>query len=362
MSKVSVCLPVFNGRRFLRAAIETVLAQTHTDFELLISDDCSEDGSFEIAQQMAERDARIVAWRNKDRLGLFPNYNACIERVSGQFVKLFAQDDLFMPNTLAKHLELFSQNEGVTLITCARNIIGDDGALLDALGEFDEDRVISGDEVVESNLTKYCNWVGEPSCVSFPARLRGTGFDTTLFHYGDIDYWFRIVENGKLYYSSQPLCSFRRHEGSATRRNMRSMNFIADLAYLGEKYQSYLESKGVSREKYWERMIDVISPWVYAMVDDEGLTEPDSDDLVNPKHYDPETMARILKAIRHASMQALHKLTVENRRNESLVKDLESELFDSEEKLSNLLNSPITRASSAVRNVLTRLGPKPDAP
>lgn len=358
MPKVSVCLPVYNGRRFLRAAIETVLAQTHTDFELLVADDCSTDDSLAVVEELAARDKRIIVWKNPKNLGLFANYNACMERASGEYIKLFAQDDLFMPTTLESHLNIFEKNADIAMVTGSRNIIGDTGELLETLGEFDEDRLISGDEVIESNLTKYCNWVGEPSCVSFPTKLRDTGFDTTLFHYGDVEYWYRILEHGKLFYSTKPLCSFRRHEGSATRRNMRSMNFIVDLGYLGDKYQNFLERRGVSREKYWERMVETISPWVYSMVDDEGLREPDSTDLNDPRNYDPETMARVLKAIRYASMQALHKLTIERRRNESLVKDLETELFDTEEKLSNVLNSPVTRASTAVRNALQRLGSK----
>lgn len=358
MPKVSVCLPVYNGRRFLRAAIETVLAQTHTDFELLVADDCSADDSLAVVEELAVRDKRIIVWKNPKNLGLFANYNACMERASGEYIKLFAQDDLFMPTTLESHLNIFEKNADIAMVTGSRNIIGDTGELLETLGEFDEDRLLSGDEVIESNLTKYCNWVGEPSCVSFPTKLRSTGFDTTLFHYGDVEYWYRILEHGKLFYSTKPLCSFRRHEGSATRRNMRSLNFIVDLGYLGDKYQDFLERRGVSREKYWECMVETISPWVYSMVDDEGLREPDSTDLNDPRNYDPETMARVLKAIRYASMQALHKLTIERRRNESLVKDLETELFETEGKLSNVLNSPVTRASTAVRNALQRLGSK----
>ncbi|MBX9670744.1 MAG: glycosyltransferase [Candidatus Obscuribacterales bacterium] len=358
MPKISVCLPVFNGRRYLGEAIETVLGQTHQDFELLVADDCSTDDSLEIAREYAARDDRLIVWRNSNRLGLFPNYNATIERATGEIIKLFAQDDLLIPTCLERHAELLTNNPAVSLVTGSRTIIGDHGEVKGVVSQYDEDRLLSGDEVIEANITNYCNWIGEPSCVSFSANKRGTGFDTALFHYGDVEYWFRIMDGGMLYYSSEPFCSFRRHEGSATRRNMRSMNFIADLAYIGDKYESYLLSKSISRQMYWEKMIDTISYWVYSMVDDESLIEPDSTDLVDPDNYDPATMARILKAIRYASMLALHKLTVENLRNESLVKDMESELFNTEEKLSNILNSPVTRASSAVRNVLTRLGSK----
>ncbi len=358
MSKVSVCLPVFNGRRYLRAAIETVLVQTHSDFELLISDDCSDDDSLDIACELAARDKRIVVWRNEKRLGLFQNYNAAIERASGDYIKLFAQDDLFIPTTLETHLKLFRDNPSVTLVTGKRNIIGSDGQLMHTFGHFESDQLLSGDEVIEANLTNYCNWIGEPSCVSFPTQLRGTGFDTTLFHYGDVEYWFRLIENGSMYYTSQPLCSFRRHEGSATRRNMRSLNFIADLAYMGDKYRDYLDSKGVTRQRYWTKMVETISPWIYSMIDDEGLIEPDSSDLDDANHYDPQTMARILKAIRFTSLLALNKITVENQRSTALIKDIEDVLHDTEETLSNCLNNPVNRAGSVVRNVLTRLGSK----
>ncbi len=263
-----------------------------------------------------------------------------------------------IPTCLERHAELLTKNPNVSLATGSRTIIGGNGEVKGVVSQFDDDRLLTGDEVIEANITHYCNWIGEPSCVSFPADKRGTGFDTALLHYGDVEYWFRIIDGGMLYYSAEPFCSFRRHEGSATRRNMRSMNFIADLAYIGDKYEAYLVGKGVSRQKYWESMIDTISYWVYSMVDDEGLVEPDSTDLVKSDGYDPATMARILKAIRYASMLALHKLTVETLRNESLVKDIESELFQTEEKLSNIMNSPVTRASSVVRNVLTRLGSK----
>ena len=60
----------------------------------------------------------------------------------------------------------------------------------------------------------------------FRAEQRGTGFDTTLFHYGDIEYWFRIVQNSKMLYLADELCGFRRHSKSATSRNLSGMSEI----------------------------------------------------------------------------------------------------------------------------------------
>ena len=102
MPTVSICLPVYNGERFLREAIESVLAQTYEDYELLISDDLSQDSSLEIAHSYAKRDTRIIVSSNPKNLGLFANYNACQKLASGKYIKPFAQDDSTCPSYAGK--------------------------------------------------------------------------------------------------------------------------------------------------------------------------------------------------------------------------------------------------------------------
>ena len=96
MPTVSICLPVYNGETFIGEAIESVLAQTFDDYELLISDDGSEDSSLEIAHGYAKRDKRISAWKNPRNLGLFANYNACMNQARGKFINL-------LPRTIYSH-------------------------------------------------------------------------------------------------------------------------------------------------------------------------------------------------------------------------------------------------------------------
>src|SRR5580693_4962244 len=94
---VSVCLPVYNGANYLGQAIDSVLAQTFEDIELLIADDCSTDSTKEIIQEYSSKDKRVKSWTNPQNLKLFGNYNACIEKASGKYIKLYAHDDLFEP-------------------------------------------------------------------------------------------------------------------------------------------------------------------------------------------------------------------------------------------------------------------------
>ena len=113
--------PVYNGAKYLATSIESILQQTHNNFELLISDDCSVDQhSGHVIQKYAKQDNRIKAWTNEKNLGHYPNYNACLNRASGKYIKLFAQDDLLHPEFLERFVYVMNQNPKVSLVNCAR--------------------------------------------------------------------------------------------------------------------------------------------------------------------------------------------------------------------------------------------------
>lgn len=271
MVAVSVCLPVFNGARFLRAAIESVVGQSFVDFELVVCDDCSTDGSFEIASEFAGRDRRVKLVRNEANLGLFQNYNRCIELARGDYLKPFAQDDVLHPEMLAETVRVLDSHQDVALVSTAKQWVSAEGGVLETFRQFPRDTVVPGRDVIRYNLMRLTNWVGEPSTVLYRRAARGTGFDTALFHYGDIEYWFRIVEQANYYYLDRVLCSFRRHEGSATSKNLSGMYFALDVLRLGKKYREYLEEIGETPEHFLKRALEVAALNVDHLVRKEGL-------------------------------------------------------------------------------------------
>lgn len=98
--RVSVLLTAFNRERFIGPAIESVLVQTLTDFELLVVDDCSTDGTVEIAQRYL-LDPRVRLVRNERNRGQFPNRNYAATLARGEFLKYHDSDDLMYPHNLA---------------------------------------------------------------------------------------------------------------------------------------------------------------------------------------------------------------------------------------------------------------------
>jgi glycosyltransferase involved in cell wall biosynthesis len=94
-------MTAYNRQDFIAEAIESVLAQTFTDFELIIVDDCSKDCTVEIARSYAARDPRVQVHVNERNLGDYPNRNRAAEFATGEFIKYHDSDDLMYPHCLA---------------------------------------------------------------------------------------------------------------------------------------------------------------------------------------------------------------------------------------------------------------------
>lgn len=125
--RASIGLPVYNGENYLEEAIESILAQTFEDFELIISDDASTDTTEEICRAYADQDERIRYVRNKENLGVAPNFNLVFELSSGEYFKWAAQDDVCHPDLLLRCIEVLDRDPSVVLCYPLTMVIDDEG-------------------------------------------------------------------------------------------------------------------------------------------------------------------------------------------------------------------------------------------
>ncbi len=100
--RVTVGMPIYNGEAFVREALDSLLGQTLVDFELLISDNASEDATRAICEEYAGRDPRIRYVRSPKNVGAAPNYNVLVDRARGRFFKWAAHDDVLAPEFLER--------------------------------------------------------------------------------------------------------------------------------------------------------------------------------------------------------------------------------------------------------------------
>jgi glycosyltransferase involved in cell wall biosynthesis len=114
---VSIALPVYNGGPGLASVIASVLAQSHSRLELVISDNASTDETQEICRRFARSDRRLVYQRQPTNIGLLNNYISAAERSSGAYVRWIGDDDSLEPEYVARTLEAFAEDERRVVVT-----------------------------------------------------------------------------------------------------------------------------------------------------------------------------------------------------------------------------------------------------
>lgn len=203
-------MPTFNGARHVAEALESVLAQTYDDFELIVVDDCSSDDTWDIVQ--AVDDPRIARHRNEHNLGAEGNWNRVVGLARGTYVKVMGQDDVLRNDCLQAEVSILDDpaHADIDIVSSARTIIDDWGdpvgsprGFRGASGRIDGVRAIRACVRAGSNL------VGEPSAalVRASALERAGGFRGEYVI--DLDMWFRLLHHSDLYFVEEPLCSFR---------------------------------------------------------------------------------------------------------------------------------------------------------
>lgn len=130
MARVSIGVPVYSGERFLAEALESLLAQTFSDFELIIADNASTDATSEICHAYAALDHRIRYVRNESNIGVYRNCNRLIKLSKGQYFKLACADDLCHPELLARCVAVLDGDPTVVATYAKTRFIDQDGKRL----------------------------------------------------------------------------------------------------------------------------------------------------------------------------------------------------------------------------------------
>lgn len=129
--KVSIGVPVYNGEKYLREALDSLLCQEYDDFEIIVSDNASSDSTAGICREYAARDRRIHYHRNESNIGSAPNYRRVFDLARGEFFKWLAYDDRVHPRFIRRCLEEFeSAPSSVVLVYPQCELIDERGEVL----------------------------------------------------------------------------------------------------------------------------------------------------------------------------------------------------------------------------------------
>jgi glycosyltransferase involved in cell wall biosynthesis len=213
---VSVVTPFYNTAEYLAECIESVLAQTHGNFEYVLLDNCSTDGSTEIAERYARRDPRIRLLRNERLLPQMANFNEALRQISpdSRYCKLILADDALLPRCLTEMVALAEAHPSVSVVS-SYYLAGDDPR---PHGLRRETVVMSGREACRLHLIDGIFLFGSPSVVMYRSdlvRSRAPFFGETWFH-EDTKAMYEIMRDHDLGFVHQILTFMRVQADSVT--------------------------------------------------------------------------------------------------------------------------------------------------
>ncbi|MGQ9661181.1 MAG: glycosyltransferase [Kiritimatiellia bacterium] len=225
--RVSICLPNLNSVSFLEERIRSLVAQSLQDWELVVCDSGSDDGSWEFLQQFAQ-DPRVRLY-SVPRAGLYAGWNECLRRVTGEYVYIAPSDDTCAPTLLERLSTALDRHPAVDLAVCRYNRIDQHGKALPDLESPDVARFLGvwyrqphmRDGLAELiiSLCLGCQWNTMPA-VLFRRRLlaRAGLFSTEHLSYADAAWRVKALLHSDVIYIPERLASWRWHPQQATAR------------------------------------------------------------------------------------------------------------------------------------------------
>ena len=125
---LTIGLPVFNGAKFIEASVESILSQSFSDLELIISDNASTDDTEAVSRSIAGRDSRVTYHRNAANIGIAANFNLLVPLARGRLFKWATADDLLRPGYLERCVSLLDSDPSVVLAYTRTEFVDEDGA------------------------------------------------------------------------------------------------------------------------------------------------------------------------------------------------------------------------------------------
>lgn len=242
MPQISVILPVFNGGDYLKLSIESVLNQKDADFELIIVDDCSTDGSRQYLTTID--DPRVNLFQNSSNKGLFWNLNLLISKSKSELIKLWAQDDIMYPECLAHFINFYNNHPNIGFIYSKVRYINEYGT------HIKPERIDATPEIISTDLHarisfEYGCIAGNISntCLTRKALDKIGLFNEKMLISADFEMWVRIAQYFDVGFINKPLIDLRDHHKQLSRNERYYINHLIEDLQVYDILHAYVSSE-----------------------------------------------------------------------------------------------------------------------
>lgn len=238
---VSIVLPTYNGSRFIGSTIESVIAQTYTNWELLVVDDCSTDNVMAIVERYAALDNRIRLIRHECNRKLPASLNSGFAQSRGEYLTWISDDNYFHPDAISEMVGYLRRNPAVDMVYTDYEVVDESNRSVETIAVLPPEQLLRKNCVGASFLYKrsVMEAIGNYSGDSYMAE--------------DYDYWLRCFCEFRMEPYHKVLYYYRRHRSSLSCRHIRNVKRVANLVLLRHIHRV----KGISADHKAEALIRV---------------------------------------------------------------------------------------------------------
>ncbi|SDH86943.1 MULTISPECIES: glycosyltransferase family 2 protein [Winogradskyella] len=258
--KVSICIPTYNGVKFIAEAMDSAICQTYGNLEIIVSDDASIDGTLKIIETYKFKTSIPISVYHHEPNGIGANWNNCIKKAKGDYIKFLFQDDVLIPSCIEQMVNILEQNPKLGMVASKRKFIVEQDLTSDATKLWIEKygdlqrglhfKINKNVQIIDRSLFKsneflkppIKNKIGEPSAVLFRKSITDIiGFyREDLKQILDYEFCYRLLKKQDIAIINENLVKFRLHHNQAT--NVNSHSNISD-------YKTY--NRILLREYFW---------------------------------------------------------------------------------------------------------------
>ena len=214
---LSICLPTYNGEAYIEAALNSILDQSYTAFEVVIVDDGSTDRTLDLVCRV--QDPRLRVYQNQQRRGIPGNWNACIGLARGAYLCVFHQDDAMLPNNLARKMALLTSDPSLSLVHSRAETIIE----AEAPTRFGEWMEKADTDFVRDGIEYFRKLVLQDDCICAPTVIArremvvaAGGFNEALGYACDYEMWMKLCVEGRVGFLHEALVQYRWHGNNAS--------------------------------------------------------------------------------------------------------------------------------------------------
>ena len=231
MPKISVIMPAYNAEKYIKEAIDSILAQTFSDFEFIILDDGSTDGTAEIVRSYSDKRIRFV--QNEHNLGIANTLNRGLDLAQGEYIARMDADDISLPERFEKQVSFMDKHPKTAVCATA----------IQCFGARNEQRIFS-ESASDLNIDLLFGCCFAHPSVMMRASDIGNGYDPAFDKMEDYELWCRVAKNHDLASLPEILLKYRIHPGQVTQA---SSPIIHEQLHWSPSSDHYSQ---IHREKY----------------------------------------------------------------------------------------------------------------